>query len=159
MTRMAVVDGKPDTAVAARCRALGIKGFGDFARRYGRRITDLSVEKVMQILDNRPDPPTEHFPDRWTRVVQRAYRTKDERKEAIDEMNREAMAAMLAALKGMDDANGVTVLRTKETSSPADADLGDRDGRPRRLIFGQPDSEGGGPRTGGRKGARGRVDG
>jgi hypothetical protein len=129
---MAVVDGKPDEAVAARCREMGVAGFAAFARRYGQRITDLSAERALAILNSTSPPPTENFPDRWTAVVQAKARSKEERNDAIKEMHANQIAGLLTYLRKKDEEDGFQFPATID----GDVDADSQHRRNDRPVFG-----------------------
>jgi hypothetical protein len=134
MTEMAVTNGKPDERVAARCRELGIKGFAAFARRYGQRITDLSVDRAMEVLDGKAIPPTAHFPDRWAAAIAAPARSKDEQTKSIEELHAMQIDGWLAYLRKKDEENGIH----QPTANERDADQDSQHRRDDRPLFGAP---------------------
>jgi hypothetical protein len=130
---MAVVDGKPDVEVAARCRELGIKGFAAFARRYGQRITDLSAERALDILSGTSPSPTDNFPDRWAKAVAVPSRSKEERDQAIKQMHAQQIDEWLTYLRKKDEDDGYLPAATE---GGTDTDSQHR--RNDRPMFGDP---------------------
>jgi hypothetical protein len=130
---MAAVGTVPDPEVAARCRSLGVKGFAHFARRYGRRITDLTVECALEILNADVDGPEAHLGERWEQAVTVPQRTKEERDEGMRELYAAQALRWREYLRKKDTDDGFA---PTETDDDADADSRDRGkGRP---VFGDP---------------------
>jgi hypothetical protein len=131
---MAAVGKVPDPEVAARCRALGVKGFAHFARRYGRRITDLTVEAALALLDAEVDGQNAVLGERWKQAVAAPQRTKEERDEGMRELYAAQALRWREYLRRRDEDDGYG--QSTESAEYGDADPQHR--RDDRPVFGDP---------------------
>lgn len=133
---MAVLGDHFDPRVVALCKERGIRGPDAFARKFGRRLRDISAEKALRILHGEKERATANFPDRFAPPY--PERSRQQVKDEMRAFREEQVETITRAWRERDESNGLTTYRH---FPPLDEGDGGTDGgkprHPDRPIFGQ----------------------